>query len=324
MKDCSRASADYAPLDPNQRVNYSFGMVLGVTDFSQEQVNRGWQQRLSNRLLHGYGTVCGLAVAAQALPGGLDVEIQVAPGYALSPQGRWIWLEEVQCGRLNQWLQQHRGDFSPPPGAGPLHVAVTLSYAECPAELVPIAGHACASAEDTRTYSRIVESFRLQFAWQPPPQPYEAAMRTLADLLRRLVITPAPVSPPVDDSALLLDLVAQLGLDSSPPLLSPALPPALQIPQDRAYDTLCRLLTLWVTDVCPRLEPLAPRQGPTQDGDLLLAEIGCTLDAGGNLAVAVDAQGRLLPGVITIDQQARPVLVPDRLKQALACLLGQL
>lgn len=270
MKNCIRASADTPPLDPNKRVNYAFGMVLGVTDFEQEQAHFEWKQRLSNRLLHGYGTVCGLQVGAQALPDGTDVEIHVSPGYAISPQGRWIWLENEQCGKLNQWLQQHKAELSPTLGPSGHQVYVTLGYDECPTDEVPIAGRACASDEDTRSPSRILESFQLQFAWQPPPQPYEAAMRALSELLRQVQIDPGS-SPPQDDSDLLIDQIRQLGLSASPPIHSPPMATTLHLPRERAYDTLSRLLTVWATEVCPRLEPIAPRQGQERDGSLLLA-----------------------------------------------------
>lgn len=317
MKDCIKASVDYAPEHPNQRVNYPFGMVLGTADFYQEQAHFEWKQRLSNRLSQGYGTVCGLAVSAQATPGGKDVEIQVSPGYAISPQGRWIWVEHAQCGRLDEWLQRHKNELSPPPGPGPQRIYVTLRYDECPDELAPIAGRACALEEDSRAPSRITESFQLQFAWTPPPQPYEDAMRALSALLGRVTIVPGFGSPPGgDDSELLLELVRNLGLETSPPLFSPP-PGSLQLWREQAYEALSQALTIWVTEVCPRLEPIAPRQGPAQDGALLLAGIDFTLDTAGRLDAPVDAEGKLLPGAIGIDQRNRPVLAPDRLKQAL-------
>ena len=76
--------------EPNRRVNYTLGMVLDQDDFQQEQGHFEWKHRLSNLLLHGSGTVCGLKVSVKPLVG--DVEIQISPGYAISPQGDWIWV----------------------------------------------------------------------------------------------------------------------------------------------------------------------------------------------------------------------------------------
>src|SRR6201995_3116924 len=149
MRDCINASADKALLSPNKRVNYAFGMVLGVDDFQQEQGHFEWKHRLSNLLLHGSGTVCGLKVSSQSVSGG-DVEGQGAPGYAVSPLGRWVWVENALCARLGEWVKKNGQQMSPPPGGGQYTVYVRLCYAECPTDLVPIAGQPCASEEDTR------------------------------------------------------------------------------------------------------------------------------------------------------------------------------
>jgi hypothetical protein len=45
-----------------RRLNYFFGQLLGVDDFQSEQAYFREKQRLHNRCLHGYGTVCGLLV----------------------------------------------------------------------------------------------------------------------------------------------------------------------------------------------------------------------------------------------------------------------
>jgi hypothetical protein len=63
-------------------------------------------------------------------------------------------------------------------------------------------------------------------------------------------------------------------------------------------------LTVWVTEVCPRFE----------------AHSDCILLAA--IHFDVDAIGALLVDSVEIDNGARPVLVPDRLKQELFCLLG--
>src|SRR5438067_909759 len=140
MRDCVTVSADNAPLVPTKRVNYTFGMVLGVDDFRQEQTHFEWKHQLSNRLLHGYGTVCGLQVSAQAVINPPDVEIRIAAGYGLSPQGKWMWVEQDQCARLGAWLQRQEVVLSPPVTPGRHTVYVTLCYVECETDLVPIAG----------------------------------------------------------------------------------------------------------------------------------------------------------------------------------------
>ncbi len=310
MANCLPASVENAPLDPNKRVNYAFGMVMGVNDFRQEQVHFEWKHRNSNLLLHGSGTVCGLRVTAAALKDGSDVEIQVSAGYAISPEGKWIWVERDQCAQLNQWLQE-QGKASP---AGPQTVYVNLCYRECESDLVPIAGRACATDDETRTASRIVETFSLQFSWKSPAQPAEDAVRDFGKLLAQVEIDHgSPPSP--DDSELLLQLVRNLGCQASPPLGSPPFLGPIYLPEGIACHTIHQALTIWATEVCPRLKP-------SGDDCLLLACVHFEVDAGGNVIINVDPQGNLLPDSVWVDDCDRPVLVPDRLKQELFCLIG--
>jgi hypothetical protein len=304
MRDCIASPADCSPLPPNKRVNYTFGMVLGEQDFRQEQAHFEWKHRISNLLLHGYGTVCGLHVTARPLSDGSDVEIYVGSGYAVSPRGDWIWVDHDQCARLGAWLQRHSGDLPGFSGPGSYTAYVSLCYDECLVDLVPVAGRACASEEDTRAPSRILETFRTEFSWSAPEQNREDHFRAFGDLLQRIEIIPESGSPPdPDDSAYLIDLVRNLGIETSPPLISPP-DDVIGLYASTLCETLREALTVWVTEVCPRFEP-------TSDCILLAA-----------IHFDVDAAGALLVDSVEIDNDARPVLVPDRLKQELFCLLG--
>lgn len=90
MKECVTVQTENSTLPPNKRTNYAYGMVMDVDAFRQEQTHFEWKHALGNRLLHGYGTVCGLRLHAE--PDGPDVRILVEPGYAVNPQGQWIWV----------------------------------------------------------------------------------------------------------------------------------------------------------------------------------------------------------------------------------------
>ncbi|SEQ07054.1 hypothetical protein [Nitrosomonas ureae] len=316
MSECIKVSANKVPLDPRKRLNYEFGMVLGVNDFRQEQEHFEWKHQLSNRLLHGSGTVCGLKISAQSVPSGDDVEIRILPGYALTPKGHWISVESEQCGKINQWLQSHKNDLNLSPG--PQHLFVTLCYDECYTELVPIAGQACASDEDSSKPSRILESFKIEFSLQAPDQLMEEAARTFGELMQRVEFIPHSSSPPeLDDSELLIGLIRNIGIVTSPPVSPLPEGATIRLLEDTACTTLRQVLNIWVTEVCPRLTL------PSVEDCLLLADIGFNVDASGNLIVNLDAQGRLMPGTVTIDESERPVLISDRVKQELFCLIGR-
>lgn len=304
MRDCISTPADCSPLPPNKRVNYTFGMVLGEQDFRQEQEHFEWKHRISNLLLHGYGTVCGLQVTARPLEDGSDTEIYVTSGYAISPRGNWIWVDHDQCARIGAWLERHSGDLPGFSGPGSYTAYVTLCYDECLVDLVPVAGRACASDEDTRAPSRVLETFRTEFTWTAPDQEAEDQTRAFGDLLQRIEIIPETGSPPdPDDSAYLIDLVRNLGLDESPPSMSPP-EDTIGLYASTLCETLREALAVWVTEVCPRLD--------TRSDCILL----------GAIRFDVDAAGALLADSVEIDGANRPVLVSDRLKQELFCLLG--
>jgi hypothetical protein len=98
-------------------------------------------------------------------------------------------------------------------------------------------------------------------------------------------------------------LVRNLGLEQSPPDLSPP-DDTIGLYASTLCETMREALTVWVTEVCPRFE----------------ASSDCILLAA--IHFDVDAAGALLVDSVEIDNDARPVLVPDRLKQELFCLLG--
>src|SRR6516225_9499040 len=89
-------------LDPLKRVNYSFGLVLGVEEFLQEDTYFLSRHNRENRLLHGHGTVCGLDVTAPTSP---IIEVRVAPGWAINPMGQEIHVPQLMCVQMNDWLQ---------------------------------------------------------------------------------------------------------------------------------------------------------------------------------------------------------------------------
>lgn len=300
MRDCITVSTDNAPLKPNKRVNYPFGMVLGAGDFRQEQQHHEWKNSLSNLLLHGTGTVCGLRVSTRSVAG--DVEIRVAPGYAVSPHGNWIWVERELCARLGEWIARNALRFSPPM-SGPQQLYVNLCYDECATDLVPIAGQPCADDEDSSAPSRILETARVEFSWTQPSPAVEQQFRAFGEIMMRVEIADGILSP--DDSQHLIDLVRGLAAITSPP--PPHSPPTgtIHLSGPTACETIREALAVWTTEVCPTLRP-----SDDSEDCVLLACIQLDLDG----------SGALINTSVEVDNCERPVLVPDRLKQELFCI----
>lgn len=91
------------PTDPMTRVSFNYGQLLGAEDFRTEQAYHVFAQRVHNALLHGYGTVRGLRVRvnpSNALEPG-DRTLTIAPGLAIDPLGRVLYVPQQLCLRLS-------------------------------------------------------------------------------------------------------------------------------------------------------------------------------------------------------------------------------
>src|SRR5882724_7617001 len=110
MNSVSNGTVAVRGPDVTKRVNYSFGLVLGVDEFVQEQAYFLDKHRLHGRLLHGYGTAVGLpvkVVGTAAAP-----EIRVGAGLAVNPLGQEICVPSEMCTQLNTWLTANRSDLA--------------------------------------------------------------------------------------------------------------------------------------------------------------------------------------------------------------------
>jgi len=141
-----------------ERPRYFHGQLLTAQDFADEQDYFREKLRRHNRLLHGWGVVCGLRVT----PATKRCAVVVSPGYALDPCGDEILVEQEVLLRLPHRGREKGGDdFSAagvedpacPDGAW----TVAVRYAEILAQLVPVIGE-----DDSPQPSRIRETFELR------------------------------------------------------------------------------------------------------------------------------------------------------------------
>ena len=110
---------------PPRRVNYYFGQLLGVDDFSVEQSYFRRKHATHERWLHGFGVVCGLAVT----PAGSGVT--VAPGLAIDGFGREIVVPEPHRMANPRQPVDDRGEPLGDPLDSPV-VTISLEYGEHP------------------------------------------------------------------------------------------------------------------------------------------------------------------------------------------------
>lgn len=181
-------------LSPDLRVNYEFGMVLGVKEFRQEQEYFLQKDYLYNRALHGYGTVYGLKVTAERPSDDpKDVQLKVEPGMALDQWGRPIVVRDYQCARLKTWLdrqkQEHPEKIKPGP-SGELTVYVLARFEECKDLLVPVPGQPCSSDQATQLPSRIRDCYNIELSWDRPAMPGWETVQRMASLFELIRLVP--------------------------------------------------------------------------------------------------------------------------------------
>ncbi len=317
-------------LDPQKRVNYTYGMVLGVDEFKQEQTYLMAKDHSQYRLAHGYGTVCGLQVGISTAT---DLEVQICPGVAINPRGQEIHVQQKMCARLNDWLSTNQttlaGIFGNPPLT--LSLCVVLCYRECPTDTVPIPGQPCRTQQDAMAASNIADSFQLklclneqQVASSPPqsppidsavlnglcfkpPQSEEDAIRQFGRLLHRIRIgnTASSVSQ-TELENLVRELENPDGPVTSPFTSPPVYGSAIYLSTEDAPEFLRAAFLVWVTEVRPRLAANSTGCGCNGPDEkcVLLAE----------LTFQVSTLWQVV-GAVAVDESHRPYLLESRLLQ---------
>lgn len=250
-------------ISPDERVNYEYGMVLGVDDFRTEQQHRLELAYRHERGLHGFGTVHGLEVSLVDVDGG-DAQVTVEPGMLIDQFGREAVIRSAQCARVGAWLAaqeqlspgavaSHRGP------SGEMTLYVVAKHATCLDALVPLPGTPCSTSSATSVPSRIRDAWQIDLRFDPPPMPRWDTDRRLARLLGYIRIVTGLPSEQSDEQLIVdavLDLPAQVA-EGPGELLPPTSPPGgtYQLPADEAADALDRIFTVWVTRVRPLLGP---------------------------------------------------------------------
>ncbi len=301
-------------LDPNKRVNYLHGLVLGVDEFKQEEFYLLEKDRQHMRSLHGYGTVCGLAVSIEDEVAG--TEIKVAPGMALNYCGQVIEVPRTQCAVLEEWLADNSEDIIGQlgsPASGPLTLYLMLCYRECETDLVPIPSGPCQSLEDTTAASRIADDFSLSFSLDMPADYHlNSPMMVLSELLLNIPVS-AGGELELDE---LLNMVRELDEDyevssppqvSSPPLSSPDL--STSIAPENVYSFFHEAFKVWVTEVKPCLmkcnDELIPED--TSKNCVFIAQLDFSVTSNDGLV--------LLDSDVTIDESQRQFMLASQDQQ---------
>jgi hypothetical protein len=262
MNDFTTQTAFQMHLDPYKRPKYTFGLVMGVDEFEQEQLYHIEKNRLHNRMLHGYGTVCGLQISVQD-SGNMEKgpEVMVSPGIALNRLGQEIRVPSAQCAYLNEWLKNNSNTIMTTSPPETISLNIVLCYRECETDNVPIPRAPCRSQDDTMAFSRIADDFELSLHPSAstsdtkdgaPTQMEEDMVRRFGEFLARIVITTEYES--ISREILEEYVRGLIEEHGSPPLDSPPDTDApFYLHPDSANEILRAVFRVWVTEVRPAI-----------------------------------------------------------------------
>ncbi|HEV8239268.1 MAG TPA: hypothetical protein VGS57_07875 [Thermoanaerobaculia bacterium] len=157
------------------RNRYFYGKLLDVYHFQLETDYMNAKRYLLNRLVSGYGVVCGLDVECE--PDGQHVA--VLPGVAIDKWGREIIVPERTCVAIPPELlvpSGGEGTYRPPKqgyGQGEDReeegtFRLLLCYHECDSDPTPVLGGDCGTVEECAA-GAIRERYRITFKEGPAP-----------------------------------------------------------------------------------------------------------------------------------------------------------
>ena len=165
-----------------KRARYFDGELLNKQIFTAEQLYHNEKRKLLNRMLHGWGVVCGLKVKPTNPPG---PNIIVEPGMALDCYGNEILVCEEQTVDLTVNPCRPKTDkysCTEPDVVGkkPNVLYVVVKYHEVntdPVPAYPSSGN-CSCEEKTCDYSRTREGFCIEVWDKLPPTPKQCTIDT--------------------------------------------------------------------------------------------------------------------------------------------------
>jgi len=148
------------------RNNFFTGKLLLERDFTDEQHYFIDKHRLHNKRLHGWGVVCGLKVKQHPTPGCRDRFVCIEPGLALDCCGREVVVREEECFDIPALPAVVA--LAKAADGKPHELQLCLRYKECGSEPIPVLYDECGCDDARCLPNRILESFELDVAIDPP------------------------------------------------------------------------------------------------------------------------------------------------------------
>lgn len=153
-EDCHDGCGELA----TQRLRYFTGRHMTARDFRDEQAYHRTHRLLHNRMLHGWGVVCGLHVEAHPKPDCQKDHVKVSCGFALDCCGREIPVQKDVVPPPVPWNERPQDQHEYVP-------LLCLEYCEAESEPVPVLYSEQNCDPQRRENSRIDESYRFAWHW---------------------------------------------------------------------------------------------------------------------------------------------------------------
>lgn len=151
-----------------ERNNYYHGKFMTVRDFFAEQCYFNQKRWLINRMVNGWGVVCGLDVKKHPRN---EMCVIVTPGLAIDCLGREILVceeqavslipEEPECSDVGE------GEYSTREKTlQDKTLVICLEYRECKTETVSLPPQGNCGQKERCEFNRIMDSFRIRTLWK--------------------------------------------------------------------------------------------------------------------------------------------------------------
>ena len=165
------------PVSAQERTRYYPRQLVSAADLTQDQLYFGEKSRRHNRMLHGWGIVCGARVRASSAPGSVDIE----PGYILGPFGDEIMIDQlITIDLTSQNLDGDAANGCIPadpwcadvkvsrPADQPVYLAIAYAEFACRPVQAATSSCGCGCEETACEYSRYRDSYRIRVLGQVP------------------------------------------------------------------------------------------------------------------------------------------------------------
>lgn len=159
-KECCKKKGDCEDL-MRERLRYFMGRHLTASDFTDEQAYHRTHRMFHNRMLHGWGVVCGLNVRQHPQVECRDRYVEISPGVALDCCGREI-VVECCASCSDQKLPVIPWDKY---SAEHPFLLLCLSYEEDKIDPVPVLHNEGDCSTSKTDYGRYSENWKLCWHW---------------------------------------------------------------------------------------------------------------------------------------------------------------